>query len=174
MGLVPKRRSAVVFDPPAGAKVAEMPMVVDAEESFYLKPEGRSLMASPCDETPAAPSDSRPEEIDVAVCIDRIERAFDLEIRRPKATWSGLRTFAADGDPVCGWDPVVRGFYWLAGQGGYGVQTAPALARIAADDILGRTGARRTRMERIDPDRLSPHRFNHNTTKTLARQGGWT
>ena len=171
MGLVPRRRSAVAFDPPTGVTVVGIPMVVDADERFYLKPEGAGLMASPCDETPATPGDSRPEEIDIAVCIDRIEQAFALKIRRPSATWSGLRTFSPDGDPVCGWDMAVPGFYWLAGQGGYGVQTAPALARIAADDLLGRTGERRTAMERVDRGRLAPGRFHGNNTMRLIKQG---
>lgn len=174
IGLQPTRRSAVAFDAPAGVDVRGMPMVVDAEERFYLKPEGRNLMASPCDEASSAPCDSRPEEIDVAVCIDRIERAFDLAVSRPKATWSGLRTFSPDTDPVCGWDSELGGFYWLAGQGGYGVQTAPALARIAADDLLGRAGARRTGMERVDLGRLSPDRFSENKTTIVRKHGGRT
>lgn len=169
--LEPRRRSAVALQAPAGTDLTAMPMVVDADECFYLKPDGGGLMASPCDETPSAPCDSRPEEIDVAICIDRIERAFDLEIRRPRSVWSGLRTFSPDGNPVCGWDPEVPGFYWLAGQGGYGVQTAPALARIASDDLLGRTGAARTEMERVDRDRLSPGRFHREHIIARPRQG---
>ncbi|ARE39016.1 Glycine/D-amino acid oxidases (deaminating) [Rhodovulum sp. P5] len=114
-------------------------------------------MASPCDATPAAPADSRPEELDIAICLDRIETAFDIPSPRPRATWSGLRTFAPDGHPVCGWDPDVSGAFWLAGQGGYGVQTAPALARIAADALLRRTDC--TPIPRIAPNALAPSRF---------------
>ena len=160
VGVVPKRRSAVSLDAPAGFKASAMPMVVDADETFFLKPEGGALMASPCDETPALPGDSRPEEIDIAVCIDRIESAFDVSISRPRSTWAGLRTFVSDGNPVCGWDRQFPDFFWLAGQGGFGVQTAPALARLAADMLLGRGGAAVTAMKGVDPRRLSPHRFN--------------
>jgi len=157
LGLVPKRRSAVTVDAPPGTDLRTLPMVVDADEDFYLKPEGGRLMASPCDATPAPPADSRPEELDIAICLDRIETAFDIPSPRPRATWSGLRTFAPDGHPVCGWDPDLAGLFWLAGQGGYGVQTAPALARLAADAVLDRTA--RTEIARISPDALAPSRF---------------
>ncbi|WP_254919051.1 FAD-binding oxidoreductase [Oceanicola sp. 22II-s10i] len=132
VGLEPRRRTAITFAAPQGFDPARMPMVVDADEAFYLKPEAGRLMASPADETLSAPEDSRPEEIDIAICADRIQTAFDLEIRRIESSWSGLRTFAADRAPVCGYDPEVEGFFWLVGQGGYGVQTAPALSRLAA------------------------------------------
>lgn len=168
LGLTPMRRTAVTFDPPAGTDLAALPMTVDADEAFYLKPEAGLLMASPGDETPVLPGDSRPEELDVAICIDRIETAFEIEIRRPRATWSGLRTFAPDRSPLCGWDPEVPGFYWLAGQGGYGVQTAPALARLGADDILGRSGAARTKIEGVSRAALDPARLS--TPRNQARQ----
>ncbi len=158
IGLTPLRRTAVTFEAPGGIDLSALPMTVDADETFYLKPEAGLLMASPGDETPDVPGDSRPDELDVAVCIDRIQTAFDIDIRRPRATWSGLRTFAHDRSPVCGWDAKVDGFYWLAGQGGYGVQTAPALARIAADDILERT--KKTEFANVDRAALSPLRFS--------------
>ncbi len=137
IGLEPRRRSAITFDAPAGFDVGSLPMVVDAQEDFYLKPEAARLMASPADETPSEPCDSRPEELDIAICVDRIVTAFDLEIPRIHSSWSGLRSFVADRAPVCGHDPALDGFFWLAGQGGYGVQTAPAMARLAAALIHG-------------------------------------
>lgn len=132
VAMEPRRRSAITFDAPEGLDLAAMPMVVDGDEDFYLKPEAGRLMASPADETPSEPCDSRPEEIDIAICVDRITTAFDLEIRRIHASWSGLRSFVADRAPVCGYDPQAEGFFWLAAQGGYGIQTAPALSRLAS------------------------------------------
>lgn len=159
VGLTPTRRSAVTFAAPKEYDVSKLPMIVDACELFYMKPEAGRLMASPCDETPVPPSDSYPEDLDIAVCLDRISRSFDIENPRPLSTWSGLRTFAPDRAPVCGWDPEMPGFYWLAGQGGYGVQTAPALAQIAADDILGHQGETRINIPGVDASVLSPARF---------------
>jgi len=169
LGLVPMRRTAVTFDAPPDADLAAHPMVVDAAERLYFKPEGGRLMASPSDETPDAPGDSRPDELDVAICLDAVEKATGIAVRRPRATWSGLRTFAPDRAPVCGWDPACAGFYWLAGQGGSGVQTAPALARLAADDVLGRDGAARTAMAGVDLAVLGPARLAG--TNQRKRQG---
>lgn len=166
VGLMPLRRTAITFDTPTGLDVAALPMVVDADEQFYLKPESGRLMASPADETPAAAADSRPEEIDIAVCVDRIQTAFDLDIRRIAASWSGLRSFVADRVPVCGYDSRVPGFFWLAAQGGYGVQTAPALAALTACLILG--GAQSRGFGGLDPVRLAPARLQ---TDNQRRKG---
>lgn len=108
------------------------PMVCDVDETFYFKPEGGRLLASPADETPSEPCDAQAEELDVALTVDRIERAALFSIRRISHRWAGLRTFAPDKTPVVGPDPGSEGFFWLAGQGGYGIQTAPAMARTAA------------------------------------------
>ena len=108
------------------------PMVCDVDETFYFKPEGGRLLASPADETPSEPCDAQAEELDVALTVDRIERASLFSIRRISHRWAGLRTFAPDKSPVVGPDPGAEGFFWLAGQGGYGIQTAPAMARTAA------------------------------------------
>jgi D-arginine dehydrogenase len=135
-GLRPLRRTAFVFRPPPGVEVRGWPLVMDAAERFYLKPEGGLLLASPADETPTDPCDARAEEVDVAVGIDRIESAFDLRVRTVVRAWAGLRTFGPDRVPVVGPDPEQPSFVWLAGQGGYGIKTAPALARIAAEAVL--------------------------------------
>lgn len=172
LNLAPLRRSVATFDAPHGVAVGGLPMIVEANEAFFVKPEGGLLAASPCDETPAVPSDSRPEEIDIAICLDRVQGALDVTIKRPRATWSGLRTFAPDRAPVCGWDPEVRGVFWLAGQGGYGVQTAPALARIAADSLLGREGERRARIEGVDTASLQPQRFSPSREIKVVMKGG--
>ena len=107
-------------------------MVVDAMEEFYLKPDAGKLLISPADADPSPPCDAQPEELQVALCIDRIERAFDLNVRRIDSKWAGLRSFLPDGCPLASYDADAPGFFWLAGQGGYGIQTAPSLARAAA------------------------------------------
>ena len=136
LDLQPMRRTAFTFDP--GQDIARWPMVIDVAERFYFKPERTQIMGSLSEEHPMHPHDVRPEEIDVARAIDRIQQATTLEIRTVKRTWAGLRTFSPDRDPVNGFDLEVDGFYWLVGQGGFGIMTAPAMGRIAAGIILGR------------------------------------
>ncbi|MCV0396731.1 MAG: FAD-binding oxidoreductase [Rhizobiaceae bacterium] len=157
-GLVPKRRTAMTVATPDGVDAAGWPMVVDIEEQFYLKPESGRLLLSPADETPSPPCDAQPEELDIAICVDRIETAFDLEIRAIENRWAGLRTFAPDKNPVVGYDPVMPGFFWLAGQGGYGIQTAPALARLAAALALGKPVPSDIADEGVSTDQLAPSR----------------
>ncbi len=137
VGLVPKRRTAIIFDPEQPIDPA-WPAVIDIDETFYFKPESGLLLGSPADETPAPPSDVQPEELDVAIAVDRIERATGWRIATIKRRWAGLRSFVADKTPVVGFDPDIKGFFWLAGQGGYGIQTAPALARTASALAGGR------------------------------------
>jgi D-arginine dehydrogenase len=136
IGLTPLRRTAITFDPPDGVDIAQWPCVIDAGESFYLKPEGAQLLASPCDETPLAPCDVTADELDVALAADRVMRATTLEIRHIRHRWAGLRSFVADRVPVIGSDPEVPGFFWLAGQGGHGIMTAPSVARAATSLII--------------------------------------
>ena len=137
VGLVPKRRTAFTFDSPAGLDLAHMPMVIDFDESWYIKPEVGQFMGSLADETPSPPCDAQPEEIDIATAVERIETATTLSIRRIKNKWAGLRSFVADKNLVVGYDPKVEGFFWLAGQGGYGIQTGEAAGRLAASLALG-------------------------------------
>lgn len=132
IGLQPKRRTAITFDGPEEADCRAWPLVADIAESFYFKPESGRLLASPGDETPMEPCDVQPEELDIAVTVDRIERATTLKVRRIAHKWAGLRSFVADKSLVIGFDESVEGLFWLAGQGGYGIQTAPAAARCAA------------------------------------------
>ena len=132
VGLVPKRRTAFTFDPSAGSDFRRWPAVIDVEEQFYFKPDAGQLLASPADETPVEPQDIQPEELDIAVCIDRCEQAATLGIRRVARKWAGLRSFVKDKSPVAGFAPDAPGFFWLAGQGGYGIMTSPAMGRIAA------------------------------------------
>jgi len=137
-GLRPLRRTALLVDPPAGMSPDAWPMVVDVEEQFYLKPDAGKLLISPADETLSEPCDAQPEELDIAICVDRIQTAFDLQIRRIEHKWAGLRSFLPDRNPVAGYDADAPGFFWLAGQGGYGIQSAPAMARSAAALVMGR------------------------------------
>ena len=137
-GLVPKRRTALVIAAPEGANPDRWAATVDVDEQFYLKPDAGRLLISPADETPSAPCDAQPEEMDIAICIDRIQRAFSVDVKRVENCWAGLRTFAEDHAPVCGYDPAVEGFFWLAGQGGYGIQSAPGLSQLAACLVSGK------------------------------------
>jgi len=137
IGLVPKRRTAVVFDAPSGVDVDAWPLTIDVDEDFYFKPEAGKVMASPADETPMPPCDVQPEELDIAIAIDRIQTATTMTIDRVSHHWAGLRSFVGDKTPVAGFDPAAPGFFWLAGQGGYGIQTAPALGRLTADLVRG-------------------------------------
>ncbi len=138
VGLVPKRRTAFSFDSP-GWEVHRWPMVIDLDEQFYFKPEGPGLLGSPADEMPMEPHDVRHREEDVALGIERIEAATTLSIRSVRNAWAGLRSFVVDHRPVNGWDDSVPGFYWLAGQGGFGIKTSPAMGRYAAAMVLRRT-----------------------------------
>ena len=136
LGLQPKRRTAMLIDAPVGMDIAAWPLMVDVDERFYFKPDAGSLLLSPADETPSPPCDAQPEELDVALAVERFEAATGLAVPRVTHRWAGLRTFAPDRVFVVGYDPRVEGFFWLAGQGGYGVQTAPGLSRLAAALLL--------------------------------------
>ena len=156
VGLVPKRRTAFVFRAPDGVEVARWPMVVDADETFYFKPDAGRLLASPADATPSAPGDVWAEDLDVAVAAHRIEQATTLGIARIERSWAGLRSFVADGAPVLGHAPDTAGFFWLVGQGGYGIQTAPALARLGAALIGGRPMPADIAAEGVRTEALAP------------------
>jgi D-arginine dehydrogenase len=132
MGLTPRRRTAVILEAPANVEIAGWPAVIDVDEGFYFKPEAGRILASPADETPSIPTDAAPDELDIARCIDRLQAAADIPVRRVLRAWAGLRTFAPDGTPVIGFAPGTPGFFWFAGQGGYGMQIAPAAARLGA------------------------------------------
>lgn len=159
IGLVPKRRTALTVAAPDGFDASPLPLTIDIDEGFYLKPDAGRLLLSPADETPSRPCDAQPDEMDVAVCIDRIETAFDLSVRRIESKWAGLRSFVPDKSPVAGFSTRAPGFFWLAGQGGYGIQTAPALSRFAAAAILGRPVPPDIADAGLDPSDLSPARL---------------
>lgn len=159
VGLVPKRRTAFTFDSPAGLDLTHMPMVIDFDESWYIKPEVGQFLGSLADETPSPPCDAQPEEIDVATAVERIETATTLSIRRIKNKWAGLRSFVSDKNLVVGYDPKVERFFWLAGQGGYGIQTGEAAGRLAASLALGNGMPADIAELGVSEAALSPARF---------------
>lgn len=138
LGLQPMRRTVILFRPGSVTVDNDWPLVIDINERFYFKPETGRILASPADETPMAASDAQPDELDIAIIIDRLQTATSLDIPRIENRWAGLRTFAPDRTPIVGPDPMVPGFFWCAGQGGYGIQTAPAIAALTAARVLGR------------------------------------
>lgn len=158
IGLVPKRRTALMIEPPEGHDLNNVPLIVDVDEQFYLKPDAGKLLISPANEDPEPPCDVQPDEMDIAICVDRIERAFKVSVRRIESPWAGLRSFVADKCPVAGFSEQVEGFYWLAGQGGYGIQSAPGLAQFAAAQVMGQPVPEHILAEKLDPDTIRPGR----------------
>jgi D-arginine dehydrogenase len=159
VALKPLRRTALLVDPPPGADVSAWPAVIDADEAFYFKPEAGKLLLSPGDETPDRPGDAYPQALDIAVGVERVEAALAIEVRRVAHSWAGLRTFSADRAPVLGFDPEVPGFFWCAGQGGYGIQTSPAMARAAAALVRNEPLPLDIADEGLTVGDLSPARF---------------
>jgi D-arginine dehydrogenase len=159
LGLQALRRTALLVEPPAGVDIRLWPAVIDTDEQFYFKPEAGKLLLSPADETPTAPCDAQPEELEVALAVDRVEAALHIDVRHVSHRWAGLRTFAPDRVPVVGYDPVVPGFFWCAGQGGYGIQSAPALARTGAALVQRQALPADVAQAGLAAEELSPCRF---------------
>lgn len=161
LGIQPKRRTAIIVEGPGdGHGSAVWPLIVDAAHTWYCKPEaGGKLLISPADETPVPPCDAQPEELDIALAVDRFQNAIDLAVRRVEHSWAGLRSFAPDGELVIGWDPRAEGFFWLAGQGGYGIQTAPAASQLTAGLIRQGKAPDVVLGAGLDPAELSPARL---------------
>lgn len=159
LGIGPRRRSAFTFAAPEGQPIHDWPAVVGVDESFYFKPDAGQLLGSPANADPVPPHDVAAEELDVATGIFRIESLTSLRIRRPRHVWAGLRSFSPDGDFVIGWDTRREGFFWLAGQGGYGIQTAAGASATACALLLGQELPEELRAQGVDADRLSPARF---------------
>ncbi|MET1116459.1 MAG: FAD-dependent oxidoreductase [Comamonas sp.] len=163
LGLVPKRRSAFTFAAPAGVDTRHWPAVMGVDDSFYFKPDAGQLLGSPANADPTTPHDVLPEEIDVATGIFHIEQYTTLQIRRPTHTWAGLRSFVPDGELVIGWDAPPEagraGFFWLAAQGGYGIQTAYAAGLLARNLLLSEALDAGLQAQGVQPERLSPARL---------------
>jgi len=157
LGIAPKRRTMVQLRVGQGG-LRDLPLVDDSEGSFYFKGEGdRTIWLSPHDEIDSDPCDAAPDEIDVALAIDRFEKAVDWPIEAVERKWAGLRSFAPDRVPVYGFDPQAAGFFWCAGQGGFGIQSAPAAAKLAASLLL--ESEPDSMVARVDPAPFSPERF---------------
>jgi D-arginine dehydrogenase len=156
--LQPMRRTAATIAVPADLEtvVSGLPLVAPVDESFYFKPDARALMVSLSDETPSDPCDAYPDDFDVAVALDRFHAATIVPPIRPTAAWAGLRTFAPDRIPVVGFDADMPGFFWYAGQGGYGIQTAPGLSALATKLVLNEPLDRRETelAAALDPERF--------------------
>ncbi len=159
IGLTPCRRTAFTFPAPDGLDLASMPAIIAVDESFYIKPDARQLLGSPANADPTTPHDVMPEEIDVATGIFHIEERTHFTIRRPSHTWAGLRSFVPDGDMVVGWDGGVEGLFWVAAQGGYGIQSAPAYALLARNLVLGEALDAQLQAHGVEAAAMAPARL---------------
>ena len=159
IGLIPKRRSAIIIEAPSGIVVPSLPCIDFVNSGAYIKPEAGHLMVSPGDATPDNPKDVRPTEMDIAILIDWLETETQINVHRLQHSWAGLRSFVADETPVMGFDPEISGFFWLAGLGGFGIMMAPTLAMESASIcISGKTSSRFT-ASGLDETHLAPHRL---------------
>lgn len=159
IGIEPRRRSAFTFHAPQGMDPGSWPMVIDVEETWYIKPDAGQLLGSPANADPTTPHDVQPEELDIATGIYRIEEMTTLRIRRPTATWAGLRSFVRDGEIVIGFDAQTPRFFWLAAQGGYGIQSAAGASLLAASQILGDVMPPELVAQGVDMSPVSPARL---------------
>ncbi|MEX0809826.1 MAG: FAD-binding oxidoreductase [Dongiaceae bacterium] len=163
IGLQPMRRTAVIVDGPDKVDVQSWPAVDQANIERYFKPEAGKFMLSPGDETPVDPQDAQPEDLDVAIVIDWFETVTTLKVRQVRHRWAGLRSFVSDRAPVVGFDPSVEGFFWLAGQGGYGIMLSPVLGRVTAALIAEGALPADLRDAGLDPAAIAPGRLGEST-----------
>ena len=159
IGLVPARRSAFTFPVPEGLDATHWPAVISADESFYFKPDAGQLLGSPANADATYPHDVQPEEEDIATGIWNIEQATTLRIRRPSHTWAGLRSFVADGEMVIGWDSHVPEFFWVAAQGGYGIQSAAGYSLLARNLLLAEPVDEQLLRQGVQTELLAPARL---------------
>jgi D-arginine dehydrogenase len=167
LGIEPRRRSAFLFQPPEGIITTHWPFVTSVDEGFYFKPDAGLLLGSPANADPVRPHDVQAEELDIAIGIDRIERATTLRIQRPMRPWAGLRSFVADGGLVGGFDPSARGFFWVAALGGYGIQTSAAMGEACAHIALGRALPSHLADAGLSPAMLGPERLRSGFARIL-------
>jgi len=159
VGLRPLRRTAMLVDPPRQLACAGWPAAIAIDESFYFKPDAGRLLLSPADEEPSPPCDAQPEDLEVAIAVDRFETATGEHVAKVHHRWAGLRVFSADRTPVVGFDPVAEGFFWLVGQGGYGIQSAEGLGRLAAALACGEDVPADLAAEGVTAEALTRSRF---------------
>lgn len=158
MPIIPKRRTVVLVRSGIAASDG-WPMMIDIDERFYIKPEVGRLLLSPADETDSPACDCQPDEWDVALAVDRVEKATTLRFERIEGKWAGLRSYAPDRIPVIGFDPRAEGFFWLAGQGGHGIQTVEGAACLAAALVNGASAPAFLEDLGLDSETLSPRRL---------------
>lgn len=159
IGIAPLRRTIFMVPSPQGSGTAGLPMAADVANTFYVKPDGDQYLCSPADEVLRSPSDPRPDELRIAQAMEAIDAATHIAPWHVRSSWAGLRNFAPDRVPVVGFDPALEGFFWFAGQGGYGIQTAPAMARLAAALVRGEPAPADLTERGLQVGRLSPARF---------------
>ena len=155
IGLEPKRRTIITFDAPPGTDLARLPFAKTVGDELYFAPESGRLFASPMDEVPSDPCDAQPEEWEVALAAYRMEERTTVKVGHIHGKWAGLRTFTPDRHPAAGFAADAKGFFWLAGQGGFGLQTSPAMAGIVASLVAGEPWP----VAEVTPEELSPGRF---------------
>ena len=155
VGLQPKRRTIITFDAPPGTDVERLPFAKTVGDELYFAPESGRLFASPMDEVPSEPTDAQPDELEMALAVDRMEQRTTVKIARIHSKWAGLRSFTPDRHPAVGYAPDAEGFFWLAGQGGFGLQTSPAMAASVGALISGSPWP----VADVSPEALSPGRF---------------
>jgi D-arginine dehydrogenase len=157
IGLVAKRRTAIIINAPDGIDCPALPAIDFAGSGAYMKPDAGKLLASPGDATPMPPCDAWSDDMDIAVFADWIERESTIKVTKIEHSWAGLRSFVADEAPVVGWDAHVAGFFWLAGQGGYGIMMSPALAILTAELCTQAAQPNITPLAvALSPDRILP------------------
>lgn len=159
LGLSPKRRTIIAFDAPAGMEIGHWPFVKTAVDYMYFLPDAGRILASPTEETPDVPCDAQPDEYDMALGAHRVEELTTLPVKRITHKWAGLRTFSPDRVPVAGFAPDAEGFFWLAGQGGYGLQTAAAMAEIVETQVTGADWLPALTAMDVRPEHITPDRF---------------
>jgi D-arginine dehydrogenase len=155
IAIEPKRRTIITFDAPSGIRLDGLPFAKTIGDELYFAPESGRLFASPMDEVPSDPCDAQPDEYEVALAAYRVEERTTMQVKRIAHKWAGLRTFAPDRKPVAGFAPDADGFFWLAGQGGFGLQTSPTMAAVTASLICGTPWP----LADVTPEELSPLRF---------------
>ncbi|MEX6724250.1 NAD(P)/FAD-dependent oxidoreductase [Parapedomonas caeni] len=159
IGFTPLRRTMISFKVPEAQFLPDLPVVLDIDGSFYFKPDAGTIWASPHDEIPSVPCDAQPDELDIAITVDRIEAATTFRVRRIERSWAGLRTFSPDRVPVYGFEPAAPGFFWCSGQGGFGFQTAPAAGELVAALVHGSPLPEALQAAGVQPALYAPGRF---------------
>lgn len=172
IGLQPMRRTAIAFVPPNVPVDNNWPVVIDTNEEWYFKVDAGTVLGSLADETPSDPTDAQPEEIDIAMTVDRIERATTMQIKRIQRSWAGLRSFVGDRSTVCGYDPNVEGLFWCAGQGGYGIQTSYGMGRATAALATGKGLPTEIASLGVTKEDLGPERLWKNGPAVKPTPGG--